>query len=562
MVWPKASWRKEGSTQMRIRYRPLAQAVMVWAEHKRISSALTSPPESSSVADLIERTASTREATTSQRGTFQRSPMMKPILLSLLSLLLGFGILANWNTLSAAGSTSLASPTVNAFYPGVGNGDNSPPDTTIAASPSEEIELTNTNYRVVKRGHATVGTMAALFDAKGFFLSDPQIIWDPLTERFYISMLENHGTSAPDDGLAWGFSKTPDPSSSADFCHYFNPFNYGSTSFPDRESLGDTSNFLLIGSNRYPISGTLPTGTDGADVAWISKPPAGTACPVSSAFSSGIKGIANPDGSWAYTPNPARQVDSSSTGWIAATTSYASANTLTLFEVTYNAVSKSIVIGAPKLVSVPEYSSPPSAPQDGKSRAGAAAPNIETSIFLTQVTEAYDPRAGKTVLWTAHTIAGGAGSEVRWYEIDPQSRLLEQVGTISDPNLWIFNTAIAPDRVVNGQSRAFGSSAVITVDTSSAHTFVAMQMVSVVGGGPQSGLVMVKQSVGPNVDFSCFEPNQPYCRWGDYPGDVPDPGSPLTAKHGNVWLANQWNITDINDNTPVWQTSIWNANPG
>ncbi len=73
MVWPKVSWRKEGPTQMRIRYRPLAQAVMVWTEDNRISLAQTSPAESSSVADSIECDVSTEDAPTSPtspRGTF------------------------------------------------------------------------------------------------------------------------------------------------------------------------------------------------------------------------------------------------------------------------------------------------------------------------------------------------------------------------------------------------------------------------------------------------------------------------------------------------------------
>jgi hypothetical protein len=184
---------------------------------------------------------------------------------------------------------------------------------------------------------------------------------------------------------------------------------------------------------------------------------------------------------------------------------------------------------------------------------------LETRIYLTQVIEAYDPRVGHRALWTAHTIAGGAGSAVRWYEIDPENLTLDQVSTIADPRLSLFNATIAPDRVVVGKKSGYGSSAVVEYSTSSSSAYPAIRMVSIVDGQAASSPVLVKQSTGPDVDFSCFEPNEPVCRWGDYSGAVPDPASPLTDKHGDVWLVNQWNLPDVNDSTPIWQTSIWNA---
>jgi hypothetical protein len=417
------------------------------------------------------------------------------------------------------------------------------------------VELANIDFEVVtSKGNVKSGTMANLFNANGFFLSDPQVIWDASTNRFYISSFENHGSSSPDEGLVWGFSKTAHPSSAKDFCTYFNTFNYGSTSFPDQESLGDTTHFLMIASNRYSTS---TEDSLGADVAWISKPPTGNKCPASTAFNTGIQPLANPDGSWAYRPTPARQVDANSTGWITATTSYASADTLTVFQATETA--NGLAIGSPRLLSVPEYSAPQYAPQGGLTKSGKPPPPLETRIYLTQVIEAYDPRVGHLALWTAHTIGGGAGSEVRWYEIDPEGLTLDQMGTISDPSLWLFNATVTPDRVVNGKKSGFGSSAIVEYNTSSSSAFPAIRMVSIVDGEAPSPPVLVKQSTGPDVDFSCFEPGTPECRWGDYSGAVPDPGSPLKAEHGEVWLVNQWNLPDIDDETPVWQTSIWNA---
>jgi hypothetical protein len=173
----------------------------------------------------------------------------------------------------------------------------------------------------------------------------------------------------------------------------------------------------------------------------------------------------------------------------------------------------------------------------------------------------YDPRVGHDAIWTAHTIAGGAGTEVRWYEINPWSNNLDQYGNVSDPNLYVFNGTISPDRVVNGSKTGFGQSAVIDVNTSSANNYSAIQLVSVINGQPESPMVMLKQSIGPDVDFTCFNPNTMTCRWGDYSGAVPDPSASLKGSLGAIWISNQWNNPDIDDNTPVWQTTVANVTP-
>ena len=447
-------------------------------------------------------------------------------------------------------------PTVAAQYNGGYNPASAPASATIAANANEQIQLVNSEYVIItKQGITKSGSLASLIGTNGTFLSDQQIIWDPASNRFYFSIFENRGTSTPDEGIAWGFSKIANPKKPTDFCTYFNGFDYGASSFPDRQSLGDTSDFLLIGSNRYSTA----TGyAMGSDLAWITKPASGKTCPSASSFGSGITSLQNPDGTPAYTPTPAKQVDTGSTGSILATPSYLGGSSLSLFSVTKSGLGAAIVSPASS-VTVPAYANPPYAPQAGTDLTGQPARPLETRIYLTQVTSAYDARLKHMALWTAQTIAGGAGSEVRWYEINPTSSSTDQIGTISDPSLSIFNATIAPDRVVKGKKAAFGDSAVINVSTSSSTTFPAIQMASTISGQPTSPLVMVKQSTGANIDYTCFQPSSISCRWGDYSGATPDPASPLTGSHGLIWLTNQWNTPDLNDNAPVWQTIIWKA---
>jgi hypothetical protein len=459
---------------------------------------------------------------------------------------------------SAVATTSGTSPAPQllASFPGYFSAENSPPDTTLAASPTQVMEILNEGYAITNRtGQGTRGTLSQLVGTSAVFLSDPQVIWDPATARFYFSVFENRGKTKPNEGLAWGFSKTASPTSASDFCKYFARFNYGEKAFPDRESLGDTSDFLLIGADRFS---TEDESWIGSDLAWITKPPAGATCPTISSLKKGIKALKNPDGTFPFVPVPSRQADSSPTGWVLATPS-SSSHSLTLIRVSRTSTG-SASIAPPASVPVTEYSAPPYAPQAGQTIGGNPAPPIETRVYLTQAIAAYDPRLAHTALWTAHTIAGGAGSEVRWYEINPATSSVDQVGTVSDPNLFVFNATVAPDRSVNEAGGAFGADAVVNVNTSSATTDPAIQMVGITGGQPQSGLVHVQQSPGPNIDFSCFEPVA-VCRWGDYSGATPDPGAPTSGSTGNVWLANQWNVANVNDNTPAWRTTVWRATP-
>jgi hypothetical protein len=214
---------------------------------------------------------------------------------------------------------------------------------------------------------------------------------------------------------------------------------------------------------------------------------------------------------------------------------------------------------------VPQYAPPPPAVQK-------AAPPIPPYTIdtldgrITHAVIAIDPRitgsASHPALWTSHTVQGGAGTEVDWYEIDVVRATAFQTGVVSDPNLFVYNAGIASDR--NAAAKKFGRDMVIGFSTSGTNAFPAIQMVSKRGSSPQSSFVMIKRSPGPDAGFSCSQnPVGPgKCRWGDYSGAVPDPGSPTSGTVGRVWLANQW-VTgeDGSLGSAEWRTWIWRATP-
>jgi hypothetical protein len=156
---------------------------------------------------------------------------------------------------------------------------------------------------------------------------------------------------------------------------------------------------------------------------------------------------------------------------------------------------------------------------------------------LTQAVAAADPTAASAeAVWTQHTVAGGAGSVVRWYELLPSSATVKQLGTISEPGKFAFNGAIAP---------TLSGGAVIGYNTASNTGLVqamAQSRVSSAPSGTMSAPVTLGSSSAIDADFSC--PSQPLgksqgatsCRWGDYAGASVDP-----SNANAVWGSNQVN---------------------
>jgi hypothetical protein len=475
-----------------------------------------------------------------------------------------------------------SSPSVVAGFEGEQAESLTPPDTTGALGPTRYVELVNSRIGIYRRNGVRLSsvTLNELM-GKDTFLFDPQVIWDPDTRRFYFLMDDVAGDFDTDNRLAWGFSKTASPSGPGDWCKYSFGFGYGGNTLPDYPKLGSTADFLLFGSNVF--STPAFDAYLGADVAWVSKPADGvTTCPAASSYRRGVEKdirdplVSDPSLNQLFTPVPASQADPSGTGWVvsypsaiygpngpiegeggeAATQALpiGSANLLYVVKVT-KAANGDAVVGVPRRIRVPVYSFPPPAPQKG------TAFTLDTlDARPTQAVAAKDPsKGGKTAVWTQHTVAGGAGSEVRWYELDPAARSDLRRGRVADPSLWVFNGAVAPDRAVNGARREYGGNMVVGFSTSSPDTFPAIQMVSKRAGRPQSELVLVKESEGPNIDFTC-EVDVP-CRWGDYSGATPDPASPSGRATGQVGLSNQWNPEPLPSLEAAWRTWIWIARP-
>jgi hypothetical protein len=462
-----------------------------------------------------------------------------------------------------------ADPETFRSWEGIRDPRPTPSDSTGAIGPTRYIELINIRYAIYDRTSNRpigTGTLNELVgeppppppgENKGVVVFDPQIIWDPTTRRFYY--VADDVYSAIDNRLAFGFSKTASPSSAADFCKYVIKFG---PRFPDYPKLGDTKDLLLIGANTF-LTSRLGLYL-GSDLVSITKPSAGSGCPSRSEFTVDIeRKLREAAGGRAFTPVPANQIDPAKGGYVVAASPDAFqgegfARSLSVYGARSGA-DGSLKLGGPKRLKVPFYSIPATAPQP---RSNYRIDTLDGRI--TQAILAKDPsRGGKVALWTQHTVLGGSGAQVRWYEIDPTRKpSLFQKGTISGPNgLYAFNGAISPDRQVNGGTSRFGANMVVGFNTSSTEQRPDIRMVSKQGSAPVSDHVLIKSSPAVLEDWSCF--NFPWCRWGDYSAAPPDPVVPGGANTGRVWLTNQWVRTkgEPNKRPAKWGTWNWAARP-
>jgi hypothetical protein len=370
------------------------------------------------------------------------------------------------------------------------------------------------------------------------YVTDPDVYWDPATKKFYYTAIHQHGTGS-NYFLAFGFSKSASPTGSSSFCKY--EASYGAD-LPDYPKIGGTKDFGLIGTNNF----TNDTTYHNSNVRWFTKPGAGalTTCP---SVSTGL----SPN--FPFSTIPARQVDPSSTGYL-LTATWSGGSTLQQRKVTKSSTGTP-VFGSSTSHAVTTYSTPAQAKQPN----GRFLDTLDNRLW--QAIQATDPRLGSTVLWTSHTVFGGAGAAVRWYEFKPGTSAPAQTGIVSNSNLYIFNGSISPDRVFRSSTvKAFGSNAIIDFNTSSSTQAPTIGMVSKLGASTQSGIATVISSTGSDIDYHC--PNVgDTCRWGDYSSATPDPNASTTGASGSVFMTSMYASGGTSTLQSNWLTENWKATP-
>jgi hypothetical protein len=422
---------------------------------------------------------------------------------------------------SAGGAGSPQSPSVSLAFAGQFDSGVSPPDTTGAVGTTRIIELVNRRYMVTNRAggvlsSGTLNNLAGWGTAVNSF--DPQVIWDPTTNRFYYTM--DSVVSSTDNRLAFGFSKSSSPNSAADWCKYY--INYGSL-FPDYPKLGDSQYFLLIGVDVYQGNPFLR-----ADVLALAKPVGTgtiTTCPTFSALLQGrsliFTDIRDNTNNKIFSPAPANQIDNFTFGYAVARNISLPSTKLWIVPI-FGGSTGNPTRAATRLMTVPSYAIPSDASQPTFGQF------LDTSdTRMQQAVLSRNPARGNAFsLFTAQAIPNTAtGSQIRYYEIDPTFNppILRRTGLItSTTTTFLFYPAISSDRRVS--NAATGRNIVV------AYNVVRRPAPSInpriVAGSSLNGaafsFALVHDGAGPYRDFTCGSSGQT-CRWGDYSGAAPDP---------------------------------------
>jgi hypothetical protein len=463
----------------------------------------------------------------------------------------------------------VATPELGAVHAwaGLSQQGETPSDSTGAIGPTRYIEIVNSHVDMYARTGSSIGnaTMQSLMgDSSTRPVSDPQMMWDPGTNRWYYAGIDDYRAVYGTDlnYLLFGWSKTASPTTlgSKSWCQLAIYYGTGSSNIlTDYPKLGDTSNFLLIGHNDFSSAGAFVRTA----VSWITKPRNGvTTCPTSSTFPKfGLHATPAPGGGYTWTPEPAKQTDTSGTGYVLSSDYVGgggSSSALYEYSVTRSSTGNA-VFSAPATITIPSYSAPPAAAQPGT-------PEMLDTLDgrLLQTVSAYDPSRAAPGVWTENTVldTDPAFSAVQWYELNPVTHTVAATGLIDDGAHFFFNAAVSPDRRRSGTSGIYGDSAVIGFNTSSSTDFAAVQEESVGPAFTSAGPQLIAQNPYVEADDFCGSDTPDVCRWGDYSGATPDPASAADAAHGVVWLSNMLVGPTPNPGDGVqWTTENWAATP-
>jgi YD repeat-containing protein len=405
---------------------------------------------------------------------------------------------------------------------GVSESASAPPDTTGAIGPSHYFEATNDAVAVYDRATgAQVSTTAldAFLGVPGDDVSDPQIIWDAGSARWYYAAIDIVSGS---ERLLFGFSKGNDPSDLATgWCAY----SIATTGFVDDfPKLGDDDGHIIVGANRFQ-GDTFKS----AVIYAIDKPDAGATCPATppfARFGSSASPLTQSGGQDTFTPVPANTTDASSAGYVVSADNPNSGSGTHIEAWHVGGPPGAATLTRDGAIGVSAFSVPANAPQANSSDV------LDTAdTRLTQAAAHTDPSAGAEAVWTQHTVSGPAGrSVVRWYELIPSQLSAAQNGLIDEGPDFAFNAAISPT--------IDGSSAVIDYNVSGNTTLAriaARSHRSDAPAGQMSAAATITSSGAPLDDGSC---SPAPCRWGDYAGATPDP-----LNGSVVWGTNEYSAS-------------------
>lgn len=131
-----------------------------------------------------------------------------------------------------------------------------PPDVQVAAGPADIVEMTNLEEAVYSKTGTLLSStpLASFFGVGSSSISDPRVLYDNLTGRWFASILNITGNR-----MSFGVSLTPDPMGS--WYIYPGIAGNGTNELPDQPYLGVSNGMLLLSANDFNMTSGFEDGS-------------------------------------------------------------------------------------------------------------------------------------------------------------------------------------------------------------------------------------------------------------------------------------------------------------
>jgi hypothetical protein len=435
-----------------------------------------------------------------------------------------------------------------------------PPDCNGEIGPNHYVEFVNGIFAVYNLTNGALLDFKTDLDfwasaqvgidvADGWDVSDPRVIYDPASQRWFASQVDVDGLTQIIDGMMGlnhfllAVSQTSDPTG---------PWRGQSfdsdpdgINFADFPTLGVDTQGVYLAADMFDSGGDPTTATDvGCGLVSIPKADLLASPPI---FTNRTWSGTRPLTERGQVYQPATCWDGSSVGCVLAAEDIGNTSAFHSNLVSFtvqNVTNVGAALGTPRFIAVAPYMVP--------DNAGVGVPLLTASQpDGTQALQANDARFSARayvvggVLCGVHNTFLNGRIAIRWYRISAATGALLEMGTLADPNLDLFYPAIA--------ANASGT-VVIGYNSSGAGTnYVSCYAVA---GNTANGVTMfgipvllragVTSYHGDDEDTSGLGLGSPTSRWGDYSTMSADPSDP-----GRFWFVGMY-PSDVN----AWTTQI------
>ena len=411
-----------------------------------------------------------------------------------------------------------------------------PPDPDGAVGPLHFVEFINGRVSIFNKSNGvkvttmtdlTFWTQAGITFPSGWDVTDPRIVYDPVSQRWFASQGDFDPTGvANTNRFLVGVSATSDPTGTWKAIAV--PSDPGGNNFADFPTMGlDAQAVYLSGdmfdTNVNPIGPSLVAIPKAG---LLANPPVATGLTNFGILSYNVRG---------QILEPAVCLDNSGQGTVLSTLSigidaagnFVTNTSLVSFQVQNLSKPGQATLTSASLLSVPPYTAPFNPTQPDLSS------NLDNgdARFSAKVYEVGG------VLYAVHGTEVNNLAALRWYRIQASTQTVLESGTISDPVMDLFYPSIAANSA---------GTVVIAYNGCSRSNFVSAFAVvgNTINGVTTFGTPLLLKSG--RFSYQNTDPTTGLSRWGDYSQTSVDPLDPTRF----------WTIQEFPASASAWSTQV------